>query len=33
MEQSINEDNNDIEVQFIDDQSVIHIIKDETAQG
>uniref|UniRef100_A0A2S2QWT3 Uncharacterized protein n=1 Tax=Sipha flava TaxID=143950 RepID=A0A2S2QWT3_9HEMI len=32
MEQSINEDNNDIEVQFIDDQSVIHIIKDETAQ-
>lgn len=33
MEQSINGDDNDVEVQFIDDQSVIHIIKDETMQG
>lgn len=33
MEQSINEDKNGIEVQFINDHAVINIIQDETVQG
>lgn len=33
MEQPIDENNSDIEVQFIDNQAVIYIIKDETVQG